>query len=108
MKARLPYKMTAEQKKAMNEEINRQIIENDTKFSIDHDATVLYTLYVTFGFGPKRLRRFWDACLKNIIELREYYQFGPEDDGWICRRKLKDIGVDVEAWYKENDLEGRK
>lgn len=24
-----------------------------------------------------------------------------EDDGWLARKKLKDIGCDIEEWYRE-------
>ena len=101
MKARIPFQMTKAQQKAMNDEINRQILENDTAFSMDNDANVLWTLHVCFGFGKKRLRRFWEACFAEHRRLREFYEMGPEDDGWLYRRKLKEIGVDIEEWYKE-------
>jgi hypothetical protein len=25
----------------------------------------------------------------------------PEDDDWLYRFKLKDMGIDIEEWYKE-------
>lgn len=103
MKAKLPFIMSAAQKKAMNEEINRQILERDKTFSMDFDSTVLYVLHTTFGFGKKRLRRFWEAFIKDHDELRRYYEMDSEDNAWLCRRKLKEIGVDVEAWYEELD-----
>lgn len=49
---------TAAERKAMNMEINRQIIEADKRYTDDIDAMILYTLAVHLGFGPKRLRRF--------------------------------------------------
>lgn len=103
MKAKLPFIMSTAQKKAMNDEINRQILERDNLYSMDFDSTVLYVLHRTFGFGKKRLRRFWEAFIANHDELRKYYQMDSEDNAWLCRRKLKEIGVDVEAWYKEFD-----
>lgn len=52
---------TAAERKAMNMEINRQIIEADKRYTDDIDAMILYTLAVHLGFGPKRLRRFYEA-----------------------------------------------
>lgn len=104
MKVKLPFIMSSAQKKAMNDEINRQILESDKMLSMDLDSTVLYVLHKTFGFGKKRLRRFWEALIKNHDELSKYYEIDHEDNTWLLRRKLKEIGVDVEAWYKE--LEG--
>lgn len=54
---------TAAEKKAMEMEINRQIIEADKRYTDDIDAMVLYTLAVHLGFGPKRLRR---AFMKHL------------------------------------------
>lgn len=91
---------TAKERLAMNIEINRQIVEADRKYTNDIDAMVLYTLHVHLGFGKKRLRRFWEAFQQEHKALIEYYQM-PDDGAWLCQRKLKDIGVDVEEWNKE-------
>ena len=94
--------LTAAEQKAMNMEINRQIIEADKKYTVDVDAMILYTLHIHLGFGKKRLRRFWEAFQVEHKKLIDYYQM-PDDGAWLCRRLLKDIGVDVEEWNKEVD-----
>ena len=53
--------LTAAERKAMDMEINRQIVEADRRYADDIDAMVLYTLHVHLGFGKKRLRKFYDA-----------------------------------------------
>lgn len=53
--------LSAAEKKAMDMEINRQIVEADRRYADDIDAMVLYTLHVHLGFGKKRLRKFYDA-----------------------------------------------
>lgn len=45
---------TAAERKAMDMEINRQIIEADKRYTDDIDAMILYTLAVHLGFGPRR------------------------------------------------------
>lgn len=64
--------LTAAEKKAMDMEINRQIVEADRRYADDIDAMVLYTLHVHLGFGKKRLRKFYDAfsALSSIIKCR--------------------------------------
>lgn len=57
MKARLPVRLSKSQREAMNREINRQILENDTKFAMDADASVLWTLHTVFGFGKKKVEK---------------------------------------------------
>lgn len=101
MKAKIPYRLTLAEKKAMDEEINRQILESDKRYSVESDAMVLWVMHVVFGFGKKRLRRYWEACFREHRNLREYFEFSEDDMGWLYSRKLKEIGVDIEAWYAE-------
>lgn len=101
-----PYgvEFTAAERKAMNLEINRQIIENDEKYKEDIDAMVLYVLMVHYGWKKKRLRKFWKAFITEHQALRDYYLMdAPGDNEWLARRKLKQIGVDVHQWYEEDE-----
>lgn len=100
-KQRKPLILNSEQKKAMNKEINRQILENDMKFSKDYDAAVLWTLRVCYGFGKKRIRRFWDCFLAEHQRLRECYEQNPDSEEANYKELLKKIGVDVDTWYEE-------
>lgn len=92
--------MTTAEKKAMELEINRQIIEADRKYINDLDAMVLYTLHTHLGFGFKRLRQFYEAFSIEHDRLIQHYQM-PDDYIWLCHEMLKRIGVDVGAWNKE-------
>lgn len=91
---------SAAERKAMEMEINRQIIEADKRYTDDIDAMVLFTLSVHLGFGAKRLRRFYNAFAAEHDRLIQHYEM-PDDYVWLCKQKLKEIGVDVEAWNKE-------
>lgn len=94
--------LTAAEKKAMNIEINRQIAERDAQYAADIDAMVLYTLMAHYGWKKKRLRDFWDAFNAEHKALREFYELdNPSDNEWVAHRLLKEIGVDVQEWYKE-------
>lgn len=86
---------------AMNQEITRQILEQDAAFSMDNDSSILWMLHVHFGFGPKRLKKAWKLFYSEHKKLVSHYELNPEDGGWLCRQELKKIGVDVEEWYKE-------
>lgn len=93
--------LSAAEKKAMDMEINRQIVEADRRYADDIDAMVLYTPpHVHLGFGKKRLRKFYDAFSAEHDRLIQYYQM-PDDYTWLCKEMLKRIGVDVEAWNRE-------
>lgn len=102
------YKLTGPQRKAMNKEINAQILEKDMGYYFDMDAAVLWVLHRKFGFGKKRLRRFFEEFAASHEELRQYYELDDDDNGiWLCRKQLKEYGVDVEAWEKENMQNGK-
>ena len=95
MKAKVPYQMTAKQRQAMNEEIRRQI---DAELKVDgneYDAAILWALHLCFGFGAKRLRRFYNFFCK-LYNNSGRWKFGRDE-----KELLKGIGVDVEEWYRE-------
>lgn len=96
--------LTAAEKKAMNLEINRQLIERDKQYAEDIDAMVLYTLMTHYGWGKKRLKEFWDAFIESHNALREFYQMdAPGENEWLAHRKLKEKGVDIHKWYEEEN-----
>lgn len=43
------------------------------------------------------------ATARTLVNLYHYQNPDrlPEDDGWLARQKLKDIGCDIEEWYRE-------
>jgi hypothetical protein len=101
-----PYgvEFTAAERKAMNLEINRQIAERDEKYKEDIDAMVLYVLMVHYGWRKRRLRKFWNAFIVEHKALREHFLMDePGDNEWLAHWKLKQIGVDIQQWYKEEE-----
>lgn len=65
-------------------------------------ATVLWTLHEEFGFGKERLYRYFKKYNRLLDELSANYQMSePDEEAWLCKEKLKGIGVDLEEW--END-----
>lgn len=93
--------MSVAEKKAMDMEIMRQLAEYDRKNSIEIDALVLWVLHEQFGFGEKRLRQFYEAFTPAINDLIKRYELGDADSVWLCTRKLKEFGIDVEEWHNE-------
>ena len=69
------YKVTlsAKEKKAMDEEINRQVIERHRTFTDDFDYMVMRILHDHFGFGLSRLRRFYEAFTADNDALVKHY-----------------------------------
>lgn len=94
--------LTSTERKAMNIEINRQLLERDEKYWEDIDAMTLYALMKHKGWKKKRLRKFWEDFLAIHKELREFYEMNADGDNeWLAHQKLKEIGVDVREWHKE-------
>lgn len=93
--------LNKKEQQILDEEINKQILEKDLKYTNDIDACVLYVLHTHLGFGPQRLRRFWEAFRAEHKKLREHYEMPKNDTAWVACYKLKEIGVDVVAWNQE-------
>lgn len=89
------------EQRALDHAINEQIVANDLAFDMDKESSILWMLHTQFGFGPKRLKKAWDLFYAETRKLREYYLMDQADEGWLARQKLKDIGCDIEEWYRE-------
>lgn len=95
-----------EEQRAMEKEIHRQFAEYERLHNKEIDAMALLVLHEEFGFGPARLKRFFDrfeAVLDNLLETYE----GDEDinRAELCFAKLKEYGVDLDIWEKERKNE---
>ena len=96
--------ISEKEKKSIAEEIKRQLAEYDRKHAIEMDALILWILHTKFNFGPKRLREFYDSFANEIKELVDRYELEDSDDIWLCTFKLKDKGIDLEAWHRETEV----
>lgn len=85
-------------KEAMDREINRQLLVKDKEFTMDMDSMVLSTLHEEYGWGPKRCKEFYIKMFQHHLEMREYYEM---DELYPERHRLKEHGIDVEAWFNE-------
>lgn len=95
--------LTAAEQKAMNMEIQRQLVEYDRKNELELDAIILWELHTQLGLGPKRLKKFFDGFSNALNALVNRYEMDISDDVWLCTHKLKEIGVDVEDWYRQKE-----
>ena len=92
--------LTPKEQKAMNEEINRQVIERHREFTDDFDYMVMRILHEHFGFGLTRLRRFYDAFSADNDALVKHYEM--DDAGvYIARKQMNAIGCNIEKWNRE-------
>lgn len=108
MKARVRMKTMEEcEKKAMQKEVLRELAEYDRKHFTELDAVVLWSLHTSCGFGPKRLKRFYDAFYGEMQALLDRYEMDNSDIFWLCTYKLKEeCGVNLDEWRTKHKLRG--
>lgn len=58
-----------------------------------------------YGFGEKRLRRFYDRFRAEYFDLIKRYEMDEGDNIWLNTYKLKEIGVDIESWNQDGETE---
>jgi hypothetical protein len=93
--------MSAAEKKAAEIEIRKQLAEFDQKNAMELDALVLWILHNQFGFGEKRLKRFYDAFAEEIFKLVDRYIMEDSDAIWLCTFDLERDGIDIKKWHEE-------
>lgn len=94
------YVLRGPGQKAMEDEIKRQILEQQDRLELDIDAAILWTLHVSCGFGPKRLEKFYYDLIRIWKEMRRQYE---DEDSYAERYKLKELGVNVEKLREEKE-----
>lgn len=106
MKAQAKRRLTVNEQKALNAEVDRQLQRQAEIHGVNVDAMVLLTLSLHYGFEKENLRAFWEAFEQTEKELAKYYRETPlnidgiREQEWYAVNELKHIGVDVELWRK--------
>ena len=92
---------TTAEKKAMDIEIRKQLAKHDAEYANELESLILQHLHEEFGFGPKRLRQFYDTFAVRLDELIKHYEMTDSDMVWLCTYKLKQYGIDIEKWNEQ-------
>lgn len=95
--------LTRKEQEALEIEIRKQLAEQAKKYENDFDACVLYQVHEQYGKGAKALRKFYDQWKVIHDGLIKHYELENSDAPWLFMEKLKNIGVDVEEWNKEDE-----
>ena len=92
--------LTPKEQKAMEEKANQLLAARHREFADDVDYMILHILHRHFGFGPTRLRRFYEAFIIENEALIKRYEMS--DAGtYIARKEMNAIGCNVEQWNNE-------
>ena len=96
--------LTKDEQKALDIEIKRECAKAVDQMERQVDILMLWQLHVQEGWGKKRLEKFYHEFAKIYDELRRYYQTTSDDETddnfWIMKRQLSEIGVDVDELFK--------
>lgn len=92
--------LTPKEQKAMDAEINRQLLEKHSRFVDDVDYMVMRILHNEFGFGPTRLKQFYEAFIADNDALVKHYEMADMGE-YIARKEMNAIGVNIEKWNNE-------
>lgn len=87
--------------KQIDKLITEQLIEAAHKEEGDTVALVCYILHEKFGFGKKRLETFMEEYHNGLNELCKWYELDEKDSLFLARRKLNEIGIDIDKYAKE-------
>lgn len=93
--------MTKEEAEAVKVEMKKTFADWDDKHAVELDAMYLYAMRNRFGFGDKRLKEAFCELWVMFNDLKARYELDGEDMLWLYTKKLKDKGIDVEAWANE-------
>ena len=97
MKAYTRRTFSANEKKLIQTEINKQCIEYEKMHEAELVCRSLWVLHFCFGWGAKRLTKFFNAYHEEVAELVKHYELDPSDDCWLCMKKLHDAGFDFRS-----------
>lgn len=106
--------MNALGKKAVRRYMKQQINDEMINYVEHCDLVVLWVLHNVFGFGEKRLRKYYRAFMKLYDEFQNRYKreddiqtLGERGDSVALKAKLKEIGFDYDKEIEEakNEME---
>ena len=95
------------EQKALDMEFRKTLAEYDRKNEDELDAIILWVLHTVFGFGPIRLKRFYDGFRPEMQALMDRYEMEECDQVWLCSYMLNNYlasyGTSLEEWRKESE-----
>jgi hypothetical protein len=100
-------KLTAAEKKALDMEARRSLAEYTRKHELEIEATVIWQIkrVLEEELGEEvdvsLLKRLYEGLDVELNKLIDHYEMDDDDAQWLCTKKLKDEGIDIEAWRRE-------
>lgn len=93
-------------KKLMTPEEQEILFKNSDAANMNCDAVCLYVLYKSFGFTAEQLRTYFDEVTATLKAEKDADLYRASYGKIPQLTALKDeIGVDLEAWNNEKEVE---
>ena len=93
----------AAQRKVLRGEVIKEFDTLLENFNHDVMVQLLYLFHFKYGFGQKRLKQLNKDIAEALEGLNARYELSVNDTAWLCEKKLKEDGIDVDELFKEND-----
>lgn len=90
------YRFNSTERKLVDMEIRKSILEQERRMSLEVDAAWLMQLYERYDWTPEQLREIYDSMAKDHQKIRERYEM--EECSWIYVQKMKEAGMDIASW----------
>ena len=82
------------------------VLKRWEEFCKKHDIVMLYTLHKNFGFGAKRIERFYFNMIANQIEMIEAFRSTADEEDThylVMADRLEKAGIDIDGLLKKAD-----
>lgn len=93
--------LNAAERKALDMEARRSLAEYTRKHELEIEATVLWQVKQITNWDEGLLKPFYQDFDIALDKLISWYEMDSEDAEWLCTKKLKDEGIDIEQWRRE-------
>jgi hypothetical protein len=91
---------TAKQGKIIKTECRKEFYKLLDQYNRESALQVLYVLHFGEKYGEKKLMRVIDMLNEMQRMFKETYMLEDSDTAWICEKKLRDAGLDVDKILK--------
>lgn len=88
---------TAAQRKTLHQECVKEFETLLKTFNRDVMIQLIYLFHFKYNYGQKRLENLTNDLKEVLQNIHARYELSENDTPWICEKKLKDDGIDIDA-----------
>lgn len=92
---------TAAQRKIIRQECVKEFGTLLEDFNRDVMVQLIYLFHFKYNYGQKRLENLTNDLKEALQNLRTRYELSENDTPWLCERKLKEDGINIDELLEE-------